>query len=138
MSRFDVTIMYVKGTENRVTDCLSRYYEDGGGEAAPDKNIKWANADARLDPEGDNLPHNRWQELCLGAMTTWGNRPRQTERALSEPREARRVEAEEMATHAERSKEDNPLENSRDDPSLLESAGSSPDLPSQLRDSGEL
>ena len=65
-------------------------------------------------------------------MTTRGNRPRQTERALSKPREARRVEAEKMATHAERSKEDNPLENLRDDPSLLESVGSSPDLPSQL------
>ena len=104
----------------------------GGGEAASDKNIEWANADARLDPEGDDLPHDRWQELRLGAMTTRGNRPRQTERALSEPREARRVEAEEMATHAERSEEDNLLENSRDDPSLLESAGNSPDLPSQL------
>ena len=43
-----------------------------------------------------------------------------------------------MATHAERSEEDNPIENSRDDPSLLESAGSSPDLPSQLQDSEEL
>ena len=65
MSRFDATIMYVKGTENRVVDCLSRYYEDGGGEAASDKNIKWANVDAQLDPEGDDLPHDRWQELRL-------------------------------------------------------------------------
>ena len=138
MSRANVTIMYIKGTENQVVDCLSRYYEDGGGEAASDKNIEWANADARLDPEGDDLPHDRWQELCLGAMTTRGNHPRQTERVLSVPREAQRVEAEEMATHAERSEEDNSLENLRDDPSLLESAGSSPDLPSQLRDSGEL
>ena len=88
MSRFDTTIMYIKGAENRVADCLSRYYEDGGGEAASDKNIKWANADAQLDPEGDDLPHDRWQELHLGAMTTRGNHPRQTERALSEPREA--------------------------------------------------
>ena len=46
MSRFNATIMYIKGTENQVTDCLSRYYEDGGGEAASDKDIEWANVDA--------------------------------------------------------------------------------------------
>ena len=134
MSRFDVTIVYVKGTENRVVDCLSRYYEDGGGEMALEENIEWANADARLDPEGDDLPHDRWQELRLSVMSTRGKHPRQPEKVLDEPREARRVEAEEMAAHAERSEEDNPIESSKDDPSLLESAGNSPDLPGQLQD----
>ena len=46
MSRFDVTIMYVKDTENRVMDCLSRYYDNGGGKIAPEESIEWANADA--------------------------------------------------------------------------------------------
>ena len=53
---------------------------------------------------------------------------------LDKPRETQRAEAEEMAAHAERSKEDNPIENSRDNPNLLESAGNSPDLPRQLQD----
>ena len=44
------------------------------------------------------------------------------------------VEAEEMADHAERSKEDNPIEGSWDDPSVLESVGNSPNLPRQLQD----
>ena len=134
MSRFDATIVYIKGAEYQVTDCLSRYYDDGGGEIAPEESVEWANADAQLDPEGDDLPHDRWQELHLSAMTTQGNRPRQLNRVLDEPREARRVEAEEMADHAERSEEDNPVKGSWDDPSLLKSAGNSPDLPRQLQD----
>ena len=56
-------------------DCLSRYYEDEGGEIAPEEDVEWANADARLGPEGDDLPHDRWQELCLSAMSTWGKMP---------------------------------------------------------------
>ena len=87
-----------------------------------------------MDPEGDNLPHDRWQELRLSAMTTRGKRPRQPDRVLDEPRETRRAEAEEMAARAERSEEDNPIEDSRDDPNLLKSAGNSPDLPRQLQD----
>ena len=39
-----------------------------------------------------------------------------------------------MAAHAERSKEDNPIKDSRDDPNLLKSAGNSPNLPRQLQD----
>lgn len=79
MSSFNTIIMYVKGTEKRVMDCLSRYYEDRGGEVAPEENIKWANADAQLDLEGDDLPHDRWQELHLSAMTMQGKHPRQPE-----------------------------------------------------------
>ena len=69
MSRFDATIVYIKGTENQVMDCLSRYHDDGGGKIVPEESVEWANADARLDPEEDDLPHDRWQELCLSAMT---------------------------------------------------------------------
>ena len=134
MSRFDATIVYIKGTENQVVDCLSRYYEDGGGETAPEESVEWANADAQLDPEGDDLPHDRWQELRLSAMTTRGKCSRQPDRVLDEPRETRRAEAEEMAARAERSEEDNPIEDSRDDSNLLKSTGNSPDLPRQLQD----
>jgi len=75
MSRFDATIVYVKGTENKVADCLSRYYEDGGGECASNEDIDWANANIRLDPEGDDLPHDQWQELHLSAIREVGGEP---------------------------------------------------------------
>ena len=39
-----------------------------------------------------------------------------------------------MADHTKRSEEDNPVKGSGDDPSLLKSAGNSPDLPRQLQD----
>ena len=67
-------------------------------------------------------------------MTTRGKRPRQPDRVLEKPRETRRAEVEEMAARAERSEEDNPIKDSRDNPNLLESAGNSPDLPRQLQD----
>ena len=67
-------------------------------------------------------------------MIMQGKHPRQPNGVLDEPREARRVEAEKMADHAKRSKEDNPIEGSGDNPNLLESAGNSPDLPGQLQD----
>ena len=67
-------------------------------------------------------------------MTTRGKHPRQPDRVLDELRETRRAEVEEMAACAERSEEDNPIKDSRDDPNLLESAGNSPDLPRQLQD----
>jgi len=75
MSRFDTTIVYVKGTENKVADCLSRYYEDGGGESVSNDDIDWANADICLDPEGDDLPHDRWQELRLSVIRKVGGEP---------------------------------------------------------------
>ena len=125
MSRFDTTIVYIKGVENRVADCLSRYYEDGGGESASDEDIDWANTDVHLDPEGDDLPHDRWQELRLGTMRTKGNA---LKKRLAERREAHRIEAEEMVVNAERSKGEDLSKNSGDNPSLLKSAGSSPDV----------
>ena len=130
MSRFDATIVYIKGVENKVADCLSRYYENGGGESAPDEDINWANADVHLDPEGDDLPHDRWQELHLSAMRTEGNA---LKKRLAEQKEAHRIEAEEMAVNTERSKGEDLSENLGDDPSLLESAGSSPNLPNHMR-----
>ena len=36
----------IKGMENQVVDCLSRYYEDGGGGDASEKDIEWANVGA--------------------------------------------------------------------------------------------
>ena len=52
----------MKGVNNKVADCLSRYYETEGGEGAHE-HVDWANADIRLDPEGDDLPQDRLREL---------------------------------------------------------------------------
>ncbi|KAI0047077.1 hypothetical protein FA95DRAFT_1467649, partial [Auriscalpium vulgare] len=62
LSRFNYEIVYMKGDSNKVTDCLSRYYEgDDGDEDVPVH--EYVNADARLDPESEDLPHMRVLEL---------------------------------------------------------------------------
>jgi len=63
LSRFNAEIVYVKGVENKVADCLSRYYEMEGGEGVQNECVDWANTDVRLDPEGDDLPQDRLREL---------------------------------------------------------------------------
>jgi len=63
LSRFNAEIIYVKGVENKVADCLSRYYEVEGGEGVQNECVDWANADMRLNPEGDDLPQDRLREL---------------------------------------------------------------------------
>ena len=45
MSRFNAKIIYARGSENHVADCLSRYYEKEEGDIASDEEIDWANAD---------------------------------------------------------------------------------------------
>lgn len=62
LQRFDYEITYVKGEENVVADCLSRYHEsDIPGELHPRHG--YVNADSRLDPEGECLPMDRLEEL---------------------------------------------------------------------------
>jgi len=63
LSRFNAEIVYVKGVENKVADCLSRYYKMEGGKGVQNECVEWANADVRLDPEGDDLPQDRLREL---------------------------------------------------------------------------
>ena len=43
LSCFDTKIIYIKGLENKVADCLSQYYETDGGDEAQET-IKWATA----------------------------------------------------------------------------------------------
>jgi len=63
LSRFNTEIVCVKGVENKVADCLSHYYEMEGGKGVQNECVDWANTDVRLDPEGDDLPQDRLQEL---------------------------------------------------------------------------
>jgi hypothetical protein len=52
---FDFDITYVKGKTNLVADALSRYYESDNWDESQDA-PQYVNADARLDPEGEDLP----------------------------------------------------------------------------------
>jgi len=62
LERFDYTIEYIQGEENKVADCLSRYFQsDLEGEGHPSH--EYVRADVRLDPEGDDLPAGRLAEV---------------------------------------------------------------------------
>ena len=124
LSRFNAEIICMKGVDNKVADCLSRYYETEGGEGAHER-VDWVNADIRLDPEGDDLPQDRLRELRLASMrASQGEVWRSTR--LRGKQEERRVEAVEMHEHAEPCRERTPLVTTSGDPTLLESAGQSP------------
>ncbi|GBE83164.1 Transposon Ty3-G Gag-Pol polyprotein [Sparassis crispa] len=91
MSQFQYKIQYVEGATNKVVDCLLRYYEnDNADEFAPIQ--YYANADARLDPEWDDLPSNRIAELCAGMIQCSAQLPKDVQ-------ESRGQEASEMASH---------------------------------------
>jgi hypothetical protein len=61
LARFDYDITYVKGETNLVADALSRYYENDQWDESHDE-AQYVNADARLDPEGEDLPWDRFEE----------------------------------------------------------------------------
>ncbi|KAI0070794.1 hypothetical protein K474DRAFT_1608020, partial [Panus rudis PR-1116 ss-1] len=71
LARFTYSIEYIKGEDNKVADCLLRYYaSDRLGETHP--NHEYVNADWRLDKEGDDLLFDRLAEVC--AMRTDTNK----------------------------------------------------------------
>ena len=89
LSRFDYDISYVEGSKNKVADCLSRYYEnDNADEFVPAHHM--VDADARLDPNREDLPYTRIVELR--AVHT-------RSQTIAEKRHDREVEAQELATH---------------------------------------
>ncbi|KAL1944124.1 hypothetical protein VTO73DRAFT_3309 [Trametes versicolor] len=62
LSRFNFEVVHVEGVQNKVADCLSRYYKND----APDKLHPpqvYVNADLRLDPRMEELPKVRKEEL---------------------------------------------------------------------------
>jgi hypothetical protein len=66
LSHFNFTIMHVDGVDNKVADCLSCYYKNDMGDESHPERI-YVNADARLDPDGELLPTNRYMELKTAA-----------------------------------------------------------------------
>ena len=61
LARFDFDITYVKGETNLVADALSRYFESDCWDELHEAS-QYVNADARLDPEGEDLPWVRLEE----------------------------------------------------------------------------
>lgn len=102
MARFDFDVVHVPGEENKVADCLSRYYEnDREDEVHPIH--EYVNTDIRLDPDFNHLPQGRVEELLAGRVTRLnpeGLDPGERDRKLREKKEPRVVEADEMAAAA--------------------------------------
>jgi hypothetical protein len=61
LAQFDYDITYVKGETNLVADALLRYYENDNWDKL-NEHVPYINADARLDPEGEDLPWDRFKE----------------------------------------------------------------------------
>ena len=60
---FNLDITYVKGDSNLVADALSRYYEsDDWDELCNEPQPEYVDIDARLDPEGQDLPWDQYEE----------------------------------------------------------------------------
>ena len=99
LSRFDFDIRYIKGILNKVSDCLSRYYESDKWNDVHDIS-EYANADLRLDPEMDDLPWDRVHEIstrvvkmCVSRVQN-PQRSKQLEQKLQEPIHERDIQAE--------------------------------------------
>jgi hypothetical protein len=97
MSRFDFDITYIKGELNKVADCLSRYYENDTSADihAPQDYVR---ADVRIDPNGDDLPIDRYNEVKQRVVEIRAQRAEERRRSkrLSDKREEREREAHEM------------------------------------------
>jgi Integrase zinc binding domain len=115
LSHFNFTIMHVDGVNNKVADCLSRYYENDTGDESHPEHI-YVNADARLDPGGELLPTDRYMELKT-AVTRQSSR-------LTEKKEGRIIESKEMNDSAQQALPDETLP-SRDNNNIAVTAGSS-------------
>jgi hypothetical protein len=62
LSWFDHRIKYIQGSTNLAADSLSRYYSSDEPDEVHDIS-EYVNADARLDPDGDDLPITHRVEL---------------------------------------------------------------------------
>ena len=93
MAMFDFDITYIKGEYNKVADCLSRYFENDTN-ADEHERHEYVQADQRIDPEGEDLPSDRVQEIreqrvVLRAMTTQkGLKPREVPELREEEAQA--------------------------------------------------
>jgi hypothetical protein len=62
MSWFEFDITYIKGELNKVTNCLSRYYESNTNVDIHDVH-NYVQADTHIDPTGEDLPTQWFHEI---------------------------------------------------------------------------
>ncbi|KAG6892705.1 hypothetical protein C0993_003198 [Termitomyces sp. T159_Od127] len=98
MSQYQFDITYVKGELNKVADCLSRYFESDTRDDVHDVH-DFVQADKRIDPDGEDLPLHRFQEIAerhveIRAMQAHALR---CSKRLQEQLEARDLEAQGLA-----------------------------------------
>jgi hypothetical protein len=157
LARFDYDIKYVKGKTNLVADALSRYFENDHWDESHDASL-YVNADGRLDPEGEDLPWDRFEEYRAMRATDEepriSSRPQRQRRAprradepvsfapkrpIIEAVEARQQEAAELVAHKEGIRETTAAEHTtpaveqssqvdQTDPTISESLGQLPNL----------
>jgi hypothetical protein len=104
IEQFDYKITYVKGELNKVADCLSRYYANNDPEETHPFDA-YVNADARFDPEGEELPAKQREGLRAKQIPRKGpNRgvkKKQVKFQSPEDTEDRRAEAIELLENQE-------------------------------------
>ncbi len=98
LSRFNFDIMYIKGENNKVADCLSCYYENDTNDDVH-KAQAYVQADARIDLNGEDMPANRFTEIKGSIVKICAMREEAHHRShwLQEWLELRDIEAKEMA-----------------------------------------
>lgn len=113
MSRFDFDITYIKGENNKVADCLSRYYENDTWDEAHNVH-EYVRADARVDPGGEDLPPDRYQELQDKTVEVHAMHEANLRRSqrLQERQELQDIEAQELAIPDEQPSEHQNVEGS--------------------------
>ena len=83
-SCFNYTIMHINGVDNKVVDCLSRYYENDMSDDDNHSENTYVNVDIRLDPDGKLLPTDQYMELHAAAT--------RRSKYLSEQQESHHIE----------------------------------------------
>lgn len=98
LSRFDFDITYIKGENNKVADCLSRYYKNDTNDEHHEAQA-YVRADARIDPNGEDMPADRFTEVKGNVIEirSMQEESRRRSRRLQEKLELRDIEAREMA-----------------------------------------